>query len=290
MEETIHISSNNKCIACGKCVRICPEFVLHFTSENHVENDPLRHCVRCGHCVCVCPTQALQHSSFPYSAVHPFNKTDRPSAEQMLLLCKTRRSCRNFTRQPIPKHFLEQIVEAGTYAPTANNSRSFSFTVVTSPEKLKLLSDFTVKAYSRVYHLLNHAPIIALLKLLKVDAVDYLPDLKEVLVQYEKGTDYIMRGATAAIIITADKKDFFARDSANLAYQNMSLMAESLGVGQCYMGFVCSGISMDFGNHIAKAFSLKDKIYAIMALGMPVQTLSSYPERRLPTPTKWISD
>lgn len=290
MKETVHIYSDNKCIACGKCIRICPEFVLHFTDEKRVANDPSRHCVRCGHCVCVCPTQALQHTSFPYSDIHSFDKADRPAAEQMLLLCKTRRSCRNFTRWPVPKPFLEQIVEAGVYAPTANNSRSFSFTVVTSPEKLKLLSDFTVKAYSRVYHLLNHAPIIALLKLLKIDAVDYLPDLKEVLFQYEKGTDYIIRGATAAIIITADKKDFFARDSANLAYQNMSLMAESLGVGQCYMGFVCSGISMDFGRHIAKAFSLKDKIYAIMALGMPAQVLNSYPERHLRTPIKWIND
>lgn len=289
MNENIHICSNDKCIACGKCIRVCPEFVLHFTTNNHIENDPLRHCVRCGHCVCACPTQALQHSSFDYSKIHPFKITDRPSPEQMLLLCKTRRSCRNFTRQPIPKNFLEQIIEAGTYAPTANNARSFSFTVVTSPDKLKALSDFTVKAYSRVYHLLNHAPIIALLKLLKIDAVDYLPDLKEVLVQYEKGTDYIMRGATAAIIITAEKKDFFAHDSANLAYQNMSLMAESLGVGQCYMGFVCSGISMDFGNHIAKFFSLKDKIYAIMALGMPAQVLTSYPERDLPTPAKWVN-
>lgn len=288
IKEDIHIYSNDRCIACGKCIKVCPEFVLQFTDNHKVENDPVRHCVNCGQCVCICPTGALQHSGFPYSKVHPLAKDACPSSEQMLALCKKRRSCRNFTQQPVPKEDLEKILEAGCYAPTANNCRSFGFTVVTSPDKLKLLSDYTVKAYSKVYHLLNHAPVIALLKLLKIDAVKYLPDLKEVLVQYEKGTDYILRGATAAIIISADKSDFFARDSANLAYQNMSLMAESLGVGQCYMGFVCSGISMDFGNHLAKTFSIKNKIYAIMALGIPALNFHAYPERELNLPVKWF--
>lgn len=288
MKENIRIYSDEKCISCGKCIKVCPEFVLHFTAARRVENDATRHCVLCGHCVCVCPTKALQHSAFPYSKIYSFKREALPSPEQMLLLCKARRSCRNFTKQPVPREFLEQILEAGTYAPTANNCRSFGFTVVTSPEKLRLLSEYTVKAYGRVYHLLNHAPLIALMKWLKIDAVKYLPDLKEVLVQYEKGTDYIMRGATAAILITADKKDFFARDSANLAYQNMSLMAESLGVGQCYMGFVCSGISMDFNNRIARAFSLDNKIYAVMALGIPARTFTAHPTRELPCPVKWF--
>lgn len=287
-EEITYIHSNENCIACGKCIKVCPEFVLYFTKEHKVKNDPDRHCISCGQCVSICPTRALQHSGFPYSELHSFEKSALPQPEQMLLLCKARRSCRNFTLQPVPEEYIKQILEAGCYAPTANNCRSFSFTVVTSPDKLKLLSDYTVKAYSRVYHLLNHAPVIALMKLLKIDAVKYLPDLKEVLVQYKKGTDYILRGATAAIIISADKKDFFARDSANLAYQNMSLMAESLKVGQCYMGFVCSGISMDFGRHIAKAFSIKERIYTIMALGMPSQTFTSYPERHLPKPVRWF--
>lgn len=284
----LRIYSDNRCIACGKCIKICPEFVLHFTASHKVENDPARHCVRCGQCVCICPTKALQHSEIPYSKIHPYSKEDCPSSEQFLRLCKKRRSTRNFKKQQIPKESLEKILEAGRYAPTANNCRSFRFTVVTSPDKLRLLSDYTVKAYTRIYHLLNHAPIIGLMKLLKIDAVKYLPDLKEVLEQYKKGTDYILRGATAAIIITADKKDFFARDSANLAYQNMSLMAESLGIGQFYMGFVCSGISMDPWHHIAKAFSLDDKIYTIMALGIPNVSYKTYPERDLQKPVKWI--
>lgn len=287
-KESLRIYSDDKCISCGKCINICPEFVLRFTQSHKVENNPIRHCVQCGQCVCICPTRALQHSEFPYSKIHPFSQEHCPFPEQMLLLCKKRRSTRNFKRQPIPREILEKILEAGRYAPTANNCRSFSFTVVTSPEKLRLLSDYTVKAYSRIYHLLNHAPITGLMKVLKIDAVKYLPDLKEVLDQYKKGTDYILRGATAAIIITADKKDFFARDSANLAYQNMSLMAESLGIGQFYMGFVCSGISMDPWHHISKAFSIKNKIYAIMALGIPSITYKSYPERDLQEPVRWI--
>ncbi len=284
----ISIYSDEECISCGRCIHVCPEFVLQFTSDHKVVNNPLRHCVSCGQCVSVCPTGALHHSDYSPRDIQSFNPNDLPTGISLLNLCRKRRSCRNFKKTPVPKELLSQILEAGRYAPTANNSRSFECTVLTTPEKLRLLSTCTVRAYRRVYNLLNHRPVIALMKLLRIDAVKYLPDLKEVLVQYERGTDYIARGATAAIVISADKKDFFARDSANLAYENMSLMAESLGVGQFYMGFVLSGISLDFSDKLRRALGIKHKIYAIMALGMPSVKFQRFPLRHFAAPTRWL--
>lgn len=61
----------------------------------------------------------------------------------------------------------------------------------------------------------------------------------------EQGVDRILRGATAVLFIHAPKESRFGAEDANLAYQNASLTAESLGVSQVYMGFVLTAVRQD---------------------------------------------
>lgn len=46
--------------------------------------------------VAVCPTGAVVHADFPPEKVHAFDYKDYPAAEQMMLLCRARRSNRAF--------------------------------------------------------------------------------------------------------------------------------------------------------------------------------------------------
>jgi ferredoxin-type protein NapH len=48
--------NQDKCVACGKCVRACPMDVDITKSVNHTE------CIRCGKCVKICPTDAIRYS------------------------------------------------------------------------------------------------------------------------------------------------------------------------------------------------------------------------------------
>ncbi|MFQ7387325.1 MAG: nitroreductase family protein [Alistipes sp.] len=57
----------------------------------------------------------------------------------------------------------------------------------------------------------------------------------------EQGVDHFA-GATAVLFIHAPKESRFGAEDANLAYQNASLTAESLGVSQVYMGFVLTAV------------------------------------------------
>lgn len=47
----------------------------------------------------------------------------------------TRRSIRAFKNKEIPREELEQIVQAGLYAPSGQNRQTWKFTVVTDREK-----------------------------------------------------------------------------------------------------------------------------------------------------------
>ena len=69
-----------------------------------------------------------------------FAKTQRPPKILDTLLCiQTRRSVRKFGERTIPHDIIEEIVNAGRLAPTANNIQPWEFVVITRKEtRLKL--------------------------------------------------------------------------------------------------------------------------------------------------------
>ena len=75
----------------------------------------------------------------------------------------------------------------------------------------------------------------------------------------------------------------FGAEDANLAYQNASLTAESLGVSQVYMGFVLTAVRQDGKGGLNRMLGLRDRrICAVMALGMPQFRYPNYIDRKEP--------
>ena len=269
MEITLSINES-ACIKCGKCVRVCPANI--FVQENRggkIELQQIPACIGCGHCVAVCPTSSVIHSEFPAEKVHKINKDELPTPEQVMLLCKARRSNRAFSDRPVPTEMLEQILEAAHRAPTASNMQQVEFTLVTDPDKLRQITKFTMDVFTSVCKKLTNPVLKLILKPLVPQLYNYIPAFQRLEHEYAKGNDLILRKATAVIFIHTPENSRFGCQDANLAYQNGSLMAESLGVSQFYTGFVCSAEQQDKKSKLAKALGIKGKIYAGMALGMP---------------------
>ncbi len=173
-------------------------------------------------------------------------------------------------------------MEAAYRTPTASNNQELSFTVITDPEKLKLISAYTIDWMSKMVRSLG-----LIRPVLKIAAPEVLPIMSKFrsnTEQYRKGNDLILRGCSAVIFFQAPRKERFGREDANLAYQNASLMAESLGVSQFYTGFVCS---VSNKKPLMKSLGIADEIYAGMALGMPSFTFDKCIDRK-PARVSWI--
>ena len=215
----------------------------------------------------------------PEGKVHPVDRGGLPSPEQMLALCRSRRSNRAFTSFPVPERALGMIVEAAHRAPTASNLQQVAFTLVTDPDTLRRITAFTVETFASVVRKLENPLLKPLLKVLVGGAYKYLPNFHRLIGEYGEGRDLILRGATAVLLIhTPDGSRFGCQDS-NLAYQNASFMAESLGVSQFYTGFVCSAAGQA-GHGLEKLLGIDGKIHAGMAMGMPAFRFPNYVDRR----------
>lgn len=273
---TIDLNSN-KCISCGKCVRICPSGLFSI-SEGKVSVSP-KGCISCGHCVAVCPSGAITHSEFPEGKVHDFDRSGFPDPDSVELLLKARRSNRAFSGREIPETHLRRIVEAAHRAPTASNLQQVGIIVVTDPEKLKQISEATVGKLYSLARLLACPPVKAVLKKIMPGNYKYLPSFLKMKSSLDSGKDPILRGAKAAIFFVTPKKCRFGRQDSNLAYQNASIMAESLGVAHFYTGFVCSVADMD-SRRIGTILGISGTIHAGMALGMPAFCFEKYIDRK----------
>lgn len=279
MNRTIKIEKES-CIKCGKCAQVCPSGIMvKDRSSKEINLSYPEHCIGCGHCVDVCPSDSVIHSDFPAEHVHPIDYSQMPSPEQVMLLIKSRRSNRTITSKPVPQELLEQIVEAARYAPTATNSRQISFTLITEPEKLLQISNYTIGVFNSLAKLLLNPVVKLLLKPFMQDTYKYVPMFESLKQEHAEGKDPILRKATALLIIHTPKSNRFGCEDANLAYQNASLMAQSLGVSQVYMGFVLTAIKQDSKNMFNSITGVDGKVQAIMALGMPAFKYPKYVDR-----------
>lgn len=267
------------CIACGNCVAVCPAHILSLSEERVVLTD-VEGCIVCGHCVGVCPTDSVEHSSFPSEKVHKIDYSKMPTPEQVLLLCRARRSNRAFTKEAVPEKYLELILEAAHRAPTASNQQQVEFTLITDPEKVRYVIDYTIEIFSGVMKKLNNPLLRPIVKTFFPALYKYVPMFKRLVDAQAEGEDLILRNATAIIFIHTPEANRFGCMDANLAYQNGSLMAESLGVSQFYTGFVCSAIKQDKTDRLAEKFGIKGTIHAGMGLGMPSFRFKNYIDRK----------
>lgn len=245
---------NKSCIACGKCVQVCPAGIMvRSTDGKGIEAVRTDRCIGCGHCVDVCPTGSVIHSDFPPQRVHTVDTSRLPAPEQVLELIRlaalepradaaphTRRSPatdrRSGTLRPhgleLPAGLLHARHRARTTAPHRRLHR----------RRLRL--DGTQTAASggtNVAQTFAPRPLPLCRRASPRSNANTKPAMTR-----------ILRRATALLIIHTPASNRFGCEDANLAYQNASLMAESLGVSQIYMGFVLTAARMGRKNAFAR--------------------------------------
>lgn len=241
----------DRCQLCGQCVPVCTRGIIELGHEA-AEVKHHDRCILCGHCKSVCPEDAPQLHSLDPGEFEPVPDKDRiPAPEALLSFFRSRRSIRFYKKDTVPQAHLEKIIQAGRFAPTGGNRQPVRYVIIHTPGMID-----TVRTMTHAYFAGQAETVLATNERHKQTgealpprfavSLGYAPLWKSMDEMYRQGRDVLFHFAPAITVLHADPEiaSSFCAD-AGLAAMQMVLMAQSLGLGTCFCGF----LTLSINNH-----------------------------------------
>jgi nitroreductase/NAD-dependent dihydropyrimidine dehydrogenase PreA subunit len=263
-----------RCTSCGACVRECPEH-LQIASGTHVDHDHLL-CLRCLHCYAVCPAGAIVVTQ-PEGAVslEPESRPDL-APETLERFLAYRRSTRLFEDRPVPQPVIERILHAACTVPSGGNRHAYRFTVLTDDRVKQRLSREFVRVYRARHKILGSTflrwalrPFVNPYTRAFLRDQEYGLRIKTLLDRLDAGEDAIFYSAPVAIVVHCRELIPTPVSDGILAAYHIVLMAESLGLGTCFVTFAKSAINESRTCKTMLGLSRRDTVHAVVVLGYP---------------------
>ena len=194
------------CIGCGQCAKDCVAFCIKI--ENGKAQIDESSCIGCGHCYAVCPKAAVELRGWGEGGGEPVSAP--VDADALLGMMKSRRTTRQFLDKPIPEDVFNKLLEAGRYAPTAENHQVVEFIVL--DREREEIERMAVKLISTAQKALRK--IVPWTANLVIDE------------------HFFFKGAPLVLLVTNK-----AGMDTGLAASYVELMANAQGLGVLYSGF-----------------------------------------------------
>ncbi len=268
-----------KCTDCAICYEVCPDYVFSL-NKNNMQKVTVRFpdlCCSCGHCVSICPVDAITHESLSqddFLEITAENTEIQSSDLQTLIL--SRRSIRKYKDKQIPDEIINQLIECARHAGSGSNLQSESFAVIKDKNFLKKLETVVIDSvwnggikFFKGKGLMHYI----LTKKFGVELTKQYGKYHKLIKRRRENNEtegMIFRGAPAVIVIHGLKENYLGQTNSALALRNIELMAQTLGLGSCHVGFLVSAADMKT-KKINKIMGLDSsrKIYGALMIGYP---------------------
>ncbi|MDR1519640.1 MAG: nitroreductase family protein [Planctomycetota bacterium] len=265
-----------KCVACGECAADCVAEIISPRGDGKPEiaPDQLANGIGCQHCLTICPTGAASALGLDPAKSLPLDGADFAPGSLDLLI-RGRRSIRRFSREPVPKKLIRELLAAAAHAPTGVNAMRRRFTVIADPCAMDRFRETTMSA------------ILAAEKRGPLPEVwDWLPDSAR---EWRKsGKDEVFRNAPHLLAVSAHRDSPCPQPDGLIAMSYFDLLAQSRGVGTVWGGMPYAIVETIAPELRGRLELPEDHILAyIMMFGFPAAR-HRRTAQRLPEDVHWL--
>lgn len=194
----------------------------------------------------------------------------------MIPAIETRRSIRRFLDKPIPREMIEEILRAGTLAPSSKNRQPWRFIVTAGEEKTKIL-DAMAKGLERE----KTSPLLPDSASYRSGAVSTLSIMRQAPVNI-----FVMNpfGEKLHQTLTPEQRIYEICNAQSLgaAVQNICLAAEELGLGTLW---ICD--TYFAYKELMDSLAADGELFAALALGWPDESPNPRPRKGLTEVADW---
>jgi nitroreductase/NAD-dependent dihydropyrimidine dehydrogenase PreA subunit len=274
------------CNRCKLCVQNCPFGCWEMDEENYPRLKDEYQCFSCFNCMVACPTDAVSivetyHVKEGFWATEPYPLPVKPPLpprdakgqldewnpiERAVL---ERRSVRNFKKKPVPDHLIRRVLEAGRFAPSAGNCQPWQFIVISDKSLIQQMDEAAWAQCNGVQTMYQNDDAMPTLSAMAESSTSLFdPRL------IQGGIPAVARkhlpaslNAPVVILLAADTRAIGgAQLNIGICGQNMNLVANSLGIKACWVGFLAMGFQA-----IADKVDLKPNwtVVTTLVLGYP---------------------
>lgn len=173
-----------------------------------------------------------------------------------------RRAIRRFDTKQIEEAVLQQILQAGLYAPSAGGRQGVIFVVCQNKEINERLGK--IKRANSNPHMATATSYVS----------KEQPSIAD-----DASLKNAFYNAPTVITMFAPKNFLFSAEDCAVAAENMMLAADSLGIGSCYIGQGWTAFADIYGQEILRKWKIRTDYYAVM------QLLLGYPKPKDNHPT-----
>ncbi len=254
----------SKCVKCGLCVADCPACILDMGNDGP-ECNVDRGCMSCGHCVAICPTGAMNNKYTPREEMIPVPK-ECISASQAYDFLRSRRSVRLFRPQAPKQEDVLKLLDICRYAPTAGNSQGMYFTVVSNPDMLAKIRQYTADWMAEEVE----------------KGTENKRYFKAVLHTFhEKKVDIIERQAPMLVFVSTRRLNVTGISNSEQCLAYAELFAPSIGLGTTIAGFIQACAIAGY-KPLVELLGIppKQKLVGCMMVGYPRVKYKLMPERQ----------
>jgi nitroreductase/NAD-dependent dihydropyrimidine dehydrogenase PreA subunit len=292
--DTVITIDEQKCTLCGECVPVCVRKILQMGKTSVEIIDPAM-CLYCGHCKAVCPADAFQFSEGNDQFLSLPSRKEIPTPAVFFRFLRRRRSLRLYQDRLVEKAKLKMLIEAGRYAPTGSNRQACEYVAVSGRKALDEVCTLAIRNLQKQGKELQKVVDEYARKKKPLPeewaSRQTLPSVWERIAgKWKEGVDQLLHHAPALVIIHMKKSLATTPEiDAAIASTQMVLMAETLGLGTCYLGFLIWAIE-DSGE-LKKMLGIPEENKSLVAftLGYPKVEYLRFVARN-PAKVNWIGE